>query len=317
MITANIQELISGKGFIMVNKGLAKAVGLTAAAIYGELVSTFLYWKERGQLTEHEGKQWFFCTIEDLEDKTTIKKDAQNKAIKVLEKEGLIETKRFGLPAKRYFFITDKYIQILLDNYFSEKPKTDNTNDLNVKNADEPRYNQISEKPKTRILENRKQDFGKTDTNKKELNKKDLIKEEEEEEEKKTGLISFLLSKDITPENAVMFENALIKENLTGYTNDDIIKAIELSLNDFINGVCNEPYVWAAGKLKRILDSKIKRSSSAGTARKESIRKEILPDWFKENEGRQQEQLERKKLTPEEIEKNKKEIAEKLKQLRA
>lgn len=78
----NIQDLISGKGFITVNKGLAKALRLVAATIYGELVSTNEYWKNKNQLTEHEGKLWFYCTIEDLEDKTTIKKDAQSKAIK-------------------------------------------------------------------------------------------------------------------------------------------------------------------------------------------------------------------------------------------
>lgn len=169
---ANIQELISGKGFIMVNKGLAKEVGLTAATIYGELVSTFLYWKDRGQLTEKDGKEWFFCTIEDLEDKTTVKRDAQNKAIKTLEKEGLIITKRFGLPAKRYFYITDKYVQILLDNYFTEKPQTDDSNDSEGGNSQEARSNQITEKPQTNNRENRKQYYEKTDTNNKELNNK-------------------------------------------------------------------------------------------------------------------------------------------------
>lgn len=171
---ANIQELISGKGFIMVNKGLAKEVGLTAATIYGELVSTFSYWKDRGQLTEKDGKEWFFCTIEDLEDKTTVKRDAQNKAIKTLEKEGLILTKRFGLPARRYFYITDKYVQILLDNYFTEKPKTDDSNGSEGENSQEARSNQITGKPKTNNRENRKQHYGKTDTNNKELNKKEL-----------------------------------------------------------------------------------------------------------------------------------------------
>lgn len=170
--TMSIQELISGKGFIMVNKELAKAIGLVPATIYGELVSTFLYWKERDQLTVLEDKEWFFCTIEDLEDKTSVKKDSQNKAIKTLEKEGLIITKRFGLPAKRYFYITDKYIQILFENYISEKPKTDNDGISSDENTEKPLDDQISEKPKTEFRENRKLHFGKTDTNNKELNNK-------------------------------------------------------------------------------------------------------------------------------------------------
>ena len=64
-----INELITGKGFIMVNKTLAKMVGLVPATIYGELLSTFMYWQQREQLTLIDGKEWFFCTIEDLEDK--------------------------------------------------------------------------------------------------------------------------------------------------------------------------------------------------------------------------------------------------------
>lgn len=177
----NINDLISGQGFIMVNKGLAKEFGLVAATLYGELVSTYQYWKNRDMLTIVDNTEWFFCSIEDLEDKTTIKKDAQSKAIKLLEKEGLLKTKRMGLPAKRYFHITDKYVEILVGNYFSEKPKTDNTNGSEGENGEEARPNQISEKPKTGLRDNRKQDFCKTATNNKVFNNKQLIKEEEEE----------------------------------------------------------------------------------------------------------------------------------------
>lgn len=174
----DIQELISGKGFIMVNKGLAKMVGLVPATIYGELVSTFQYWKGRNSLTEIDGKEWFFCTLEDLEDKTTIKKDAQSKAIKTLEKEGLIITKRHGLPAKRYFHLTDKYVQLLVDNYFTGKPQTDNTNDSGDENGQKPQSNQIAGKPQTGLLENRKQDLGKTATNKKVSNNNSFNKKQ-------------------------------------------------------------------------------------------------------------------------------------------
>lgn len=177
MQSANIQELISGKGFIMVNKGLAKAVGLNAATIYGELISTNEYWKNRGQLTEHKGILWFYCTIDDLEDKTTLKRDAQDKAIKALTKEGLIKVERFGLPAKRHFHVTDKYIEILVSNYIAEKPQTDNTNVSNDQNNDKARSNQIEEKPQTRVSENHKQDYGKTATNNKAFNKKQKNKE--------------------------------------------------------------------------------------------------------------------------------------------
>lgn len=173
-----INELLTGKGFIMVNKDLAKLVGLVPATIYGELLSTHTYWKERGQLTIIDGKDWFFCTIEDLEDKTTIKKDVQSTAINKLIREGLIVTKRHGLPAKRYFHITDKYNSILFDDYISEKTKSDDINVYEVEKDNKDRYNQISEIPNTTIRDSRKLDFGNSDTNNKHINNKDLNKKQ-------------------------------------------------------------------------------------------------------------------------------------------
>jgi len=195
--TASIQELISGKGFIMVNKGLAKAVGLIPATIYGELVSTYLYWKNRDQLTMKDDKEWFFCTAADLEEKTTIKDDTQRKYIKQLEKEGLIETKRFGLPAKRYFHITDKYVQILIGNYFPKISGTDNTNgsgnpgsentqikpkikeaetsDQNsAENMEKPRSNQNLKKSETRTRKSPEQEPENIGTNNKQINNKQI-----------------------------------------------------------------------------------------------------------------------------------------------
>lgn len=170
-----INEMTTGKGFIMVNKTLAKLVGLVPATIYGELLSTFLYWQQREQLTIIEGKEWFFCTIEDLEDKTTVKKDTQAKAIKTLEKAGLLEVKRHGLPAKRYFHITEKFNEMVFADYIAEKPQTDNSNVSNTQNSHEARSNQISQKPQTTLLNLRNQDFAFSDTNNKHINNKELI----------------------------------------------------------------------------------------------------------------------------------------------
>lgn len=171
-----INEMTTGKGFIMVNKTLAKLVGLVPATIYGELLSTFMYWQQREQLTLIDGKEWFFCTIEDLEDKTTVKKTAQAQAIKVLEKEGLLETKRYGLPAKRYFHITDKFNEIVFADYAEQKTKRNGENDENgSKNSREARPNQIAGKQQTRKPELGNLDCSNSDTNNKHINNKELI----------------------------------------------------------------------------------------------------------------------------------------------
>jgi hypothetical protein len=69
-------------------------------------------------------------------------------------------------------------------------------------------------------------------------------------------LVSFLLPRYYHLENILKFENRLLKEGITGYTYDDVIKAIDLSLIDCQEGTCSEPFIWAVGKLKRLLDSK-------------------------------------------------------------
>lgn len=107
------------------------------------------------------------------------------------------------------------------------------------------------------------------------------LNKEEEEEASPSELVSFLLSKNITLENATKFEMRLLKEGLTGYTNEDVLKAIEKSLADFQKGICDEPYIWAVGKLKRILDNKGKGINIAPPKpKRKSTRTEVLPDWF-------------------------------------
>jgi DNA-binding PadR family transcriptional regulator len=164
-----LNGLVSGKAFIMVNKHIAKEVGLVPATIYGELASTHDYWESREQLTEKDGKKWFFCTVDNLEEKTTVKEDAQRKAIKKLEREGYIEVKRFGLPARRYFHITDKFKNMLLD---SEKAKDGNNGDSGEENTDKACSNQFLEKPGTGSREKPELEHGKTRTNNKHINNK-------------------------------------------------------------------------------------------------------------------------------------------------
>lgn len=168
----SILDLLRSDGSIVVNKRLAKEIGLNEAIIYSELVSLHKYWEDRGELTE-DG--WFFCTIENLEENTTIKKDTQNRAISKLEKKlGLIETKRMGLPAKRYFRITNKIFEMIIENKISQNAKTDGINVSEDKNTDEARHDQFSQNAKTRGSKMRKLDFSKSEGNNTNINNTDL-----------------------------------------------------------------------------------------------------------------------------------------------
>lgn len=150
-------DLLRSDGSIVVNKRLAHMIGLNEALIYSELISMHQYWEQRGQLLDGE---WFFCTIENLENNTTLKRGKQDRAISSLIKLGLIESDRKGIPAKRYFKITNKIFEILLSNQIAQNEQTrlsetnkqlcsnratnntnNNTNKLNINNNIAPPVN--------------------------------------------------------------------------------------------------------------------------------------------------------------------------------
>jgi hypothetical protein len=302
----NILELISGKGFIMVNKGLAKTVGLNAAVIYGELVSTYTYWKENNGLTEHEGKMWFYCTIEDLEEKTTLKRDAQDKAIRALVKEGLIEVKRFGLPAKRYFHVTDKYIEILFANYFAEKPQTDNDAGSSDQSSEKPRHNQFAENPQTGVRENDKLDYGFSAANNKRINNNRINKKQinnnqsiNQLDEIDSQLLRGLLTKktdrltddkvsvikDLANDYLPLFEAIGLSEAQLAHV---VIRCLDYPNGNFRN------YLRAAleSELTASHAPKTDKSAKADKTEQAPVRKEALPDWFDDYQ-KQQEQPEK------------------------
>ena len=106
-----IIELLRADGSIVVNKRLAKALGLHEAIIYSELLSRYCYFADRGRL---DAGGYFYNTIEDLQAGTTLSRRQQDKAIGNLVKAGLVKTKLFGMPAKRHFkIIVDNEIGLL------------------------------------------------------------------------------------------------------------------------------------------------------------------------------------------------------------
>lgn len=99
-----IYNLLRSDGSIVVNKNLIFALGLHEAIVYAELVSRFIYFADRNELTV-DG--YFFNTIEDLYSGTGLGEKPQRTAINNLRKLGLIGVKVQGVPPKRYFTIID------------------------------------------------------------------------------------------------------------------------------------------------------------------------------------------------------------------
>lgn len=216
----DILDFLRSDGSIVVNKKLAHEIGLNEAVIYSELVSLFKYWTSRDQLTD--GK-WFFCTIENLQENTTLGKDAQSKAISKLEKKyELIETKRMGLPARRYFAITHK-IYDLFDDKFSGKPQSDSGGGSKGKKTNEARHDQIAENPQTGFRESRKQDGKKAETNNTRINNTELRTDDDENKETRTSIREEITQlAENTPHLKSLFDH-LKSEMLDPYIVQDIM----------------------------------------------------------------------------------------------
>lgn len=105
--------MISSNNYIVVNKQIAMAFGLEEAVILGELASELEYWQQRGELKDG----YFYSTIENVKDNTTLSDKRQRSALNALKKAGIIDVKLAGMPAKRYIRINEHQLApILLNN---------------------------------------------------------------------------------------------------------------------------------------------------------------------------------------------------------
>lgn len=95
--------------FLRIDKWIARKLGIHAASILAELKNQYDLMKSMGALKndndefDSESGKWFPFSISQLEDQTTLKTKEQDFAIKKLVEKDLIEVKRMGLPAERYF----------------------------------------------------------------------------------------------------------------------------------------------------------------------------------------------------------------------
>tara|TARA_R110000782_G_scaffold211232_1_gene299160 strand:- start:48 stop:668 length:621 start_codon:yes stop_codon:yes gene_type:complete len=118
-----MKHLLSSTAFIVLNKDLARKVGLKSAVLLADLISKEEYFIANGMT---EG--WFFNTEANIEQDTTLTPFQQRKCLKTLEMHLLVDTKRKGIPAKRYFKINQEQVMKFLNNLQSTKSTTINKN---------------------------------------------------------------------------------------------------------------------------------------------------------------------------------------------
>ena len=122
-----MKHLLSSSAFLIVNKQLAKQVGLKGAVLLADLISKEEYFIANGMT---DG--WFFNTEANIERDTTLTSYQQRKVLKTLKKYEIIKTKRKGIPAKQYFKINEANLLKILSCQETEELVVKKLNDLSV-----------------------------------------------------------------------------------------------------------------------------------------------------------------------------------------
>lgn len=122
-------SFLNHKNYRLYSIQVAKYLGsVNAAILLSELIERLEYHTDNNELymDEKHGGDWFFYTQEKCEERTALTRKEQESALKKLEQFGFIEKKVFGLPAKRYFRLKERILEVF---EYKEKstslPKTD------------------------------------------------------------------------------------------------------------------------------------------------------------------------------------------------
>lgn len=149
----SVFDLLNHDNTISVNRRLAHALGLGEAVIYAALLAKHEYYSQRGAL---DGG-WFYSTVGDMEESTSLTKCQQSRCIKRLVSAGLIQCQPRGLPARRFFLIVDD-IQLLEGLLWDTEPQTARDSEEARANVTAPEENAPSASPKTARQDVRKPD---------------------------------------------------------------------------------------------------------------------------------------------------------------
>jgi len=152
-----LARLLASQNYAIISIPVAKAVGLETAFLLHHLLSHYDFFAKSNQLIENKGQFYFYATVDDIEEKTTLSKERQATAIKNLLEVGLIEQKNFGVPCRRHFAIPENFESVLFQlagkpptgyresrqlvseknaNYTEEKPPTINSIKNSIKDND-------------------------------------------------------------------------------------------------------------------------------------------------------------------------------------
>jgi len=262
-----IIDLLRSDGSIVVNKRLAKAIGLMEAVVYSEIVSLYKYWASRGGLVDGE---WFFCTDEKLSENTTIPERTVRRKVAELVKLGLIEKELKGLPAKIHYRITDKIFEILglWPTKDGQNGQPDKINVSSDKNAEKPHGYQVGQNGQPRMTNLANQEWPNWSPNNTNLNNTNLNNTNLNNTNHHHPLI----------EGFNQQQSNLIHEFFEKHAIDD--DDLKNKLLEKLKGK-RFKYMAYIEKTFETVKNMVESNSSKEQTIGKQVRKELIPDWLK------------------------------------
>lgn len=96
-----LTKILSATAFFTINKELVKKIGIESTLVLADLISKEEYFQERNMVDDG----YFFNTLDNIKDDTTLSHFKIRNALNKLVKHGFIEAKLKGIPAKTYIKI--------------------------------------------------------------------------------------------------------------------------------------------------------------------------------------------------------------------
>jgi len=177
-----VKNVLSSNSFWVLNKALVSHLkSLETAAFISVLADKYIYHESRNELVEYKSDQYFYATSSYIEQATFISYKRQRGIIKLLEADGIIKTKRMGVPAKLYFTICQKRLLQIVNSVCAQREepvmpkgkniyKEHNTNNTKTNNKDNKGFVFKNELKKLGVEEPHLSDWMKVRSNKKASN---------------------------------------------------------------------------------------------------------------------------------------------------
>lgn len=113
-------KLLGANNYLVVNKIVAKEVGIEASVLLSHLVYKSDFFKDNQACVIVGDEHYFYCTADDIEEATCLTYARQKPCIAILEEIGFIKVRRMGIPAKLHFMIDEDKISSFLKSRFEE-----------------------------------------------------------------------------------------------------------------------------------------------------------------------------------------------------